>query len=60
MSNLILADFNPEAREYIKQVIRDFGAPRAIQLLSAAYPDRVVFIKAMVKNIVKRWKQGVQ
>lgn len=57
-SNVIQGIFDEESREYVKSVIRDLGIAKATKDLVARNSHQAVGTRALIKNIVKRWRQG--
>lgn len=56
LSNVILCDFRPQAREIVEKLIEEIGVVKAIGLLIADDLDPV-FVKGLAKNIMR--KRGV-
>lgn len=56
MNNVIECDF--ESIENIRDMVRDIGATRTIEQLVPINPRLEVFIRAVVKNQIKRWRRG--
>jgi len=59
MSNVIICSFDRRIRESIKAQIRDQGVKATLEDLIYLYPTQEVFIRAAVKNIIKRWRMGL-
>ena len=55
MSNVIECEF--ESVDFIREQVRTLGATNALAMLLKHSPEHMhVFIKAVVKNTIKRWR----
>lgn len=57
-NNVIQGIFDEESRDYVKNVIRDLGLAKATKDLVARNSHQAVGTRALIKNIVKKWRQG--
>lgn len=57
-NNVIQGIFDEESRDYVKSVIRDLGLAKATKDLVARNSFQAVGTRALIKNIVKKWRQG--
>lgn len=56
--NVIQGIFDKESRDYVKSVIRDLGIAKATKVLVERNSHQAVGTRALIKNIVKKWRQG--
>lgn len=54
--NVIDCEF--ESIDHIRDMVREIGATRTIERLVPINPRLEVFIRAVVKNQIKRWRRG--
>jgi len=57
MSNVIICDF--KSVDMIRENIRVLGATKALEFfLENSDPSLEIFIRAVIKNTIKRWRRG--